>query len=413
MTSQKAEALAKNPKIDFVEQDQSINLSSDFSENNIFSKKLSFNTTSSSQIIPWGVQRVGGPLDGTGKKAWVLDTGIDLNHDDLNVDIDNSASFIASENADDLNGHGTYVAGILAAINNSQDAVGVAAGATVVSVKVLDQSGTGTITSVCNGIDHVFSNASTNDVINMSLGKLDPDNLVSALDNAVINSANAGFRFTIAAGNDKTDANDVTPARVEHPNVWTVSAFREGDEFAASFDSNPNKGSNFSNPPIDFSAGGENIRSLRIGGGSGMGFGPSGSEDGTSYAAPQIAGLLLASVAGIDSDGVVSGDPDGNPDPIAVKASSSLSAVISGPSFVTTGQEGTWTVEAQGGVPPYEYDWQRNVYDPPHWEYLHDSDDSYSETVTEYFELRVEVTDATHTVIFTPVFTVATSSGSF
>jgi len=111
-------------------------------------------------------------------------------------------------------------------------------------------------------------------------------------------------------------------------------------------------------------------------------------------------------------DGTVNNDPDGIPDKIA-RLPSDVEAHISGSSFVTSGEEGHWTVEASGGVPPFEYSWQRNVNDPPHWEYLHDTDDSYSETVTEYFELRVEVTDASNTVIFTPVFTVATGSGSF
>lgn len=72
-----------------------------------------------SQTVPWGITRVGGPLNGTGKKAWILDTGIDLDHPDLNVDVANSVSFIATESADDLNGHGTHIAGTFAAINNS------------------------------------------------------------------------------------------------------------------------------------------------------------------------------------------------------------------------------------------------------------------------------------------------------
>jgi len=72
-----------------------------------------------SQTTPWGITRVDGAQNGVGKKAWILDTGIDLDHPDMNVDVANSVSFIATESADDLNGHGTHIAGTIAAINNS------------------------------------------------------------------------------------------------------------------------------------------------------------------------------------------------------------------------------------------------------------------------------------------------------
>jgi hypothetical protein len=91
------------------------------------------------------------------------------------------------------------------------------------------------------------------------------------------------------------------PAHVEHPNVYTVSAFDSSDGFA-SF-------SNFGNPPIDFAAPGVDILVLDLGGGVRLG-------SGTSASAPFVAGILtLQSV--IATDGFVLGDPDGNPDPIA------------------------------------------------------------------------------------------------
>jgi len=73
------------------------------------------------QVVPWGVTRVGGPVDATGKVAWIIDTGVDLDHPDLNVDVARSVTFITSgpdsKDADDRNGHGTHVAGTIAALD--------------------------------------------------------------------------------------------------------------------------------------------------------------------------------------------------------------------------------------------------------------------------------------------------------
>lgn len=328
------------------------------------------------QTVPWGVARVNGPLDGTGKTAWIIDSGIDQNHDDLNVDTQNSISYISGETANDNVGHGTYVAGILAAINNSDDVVGVAAGATVVAVKVCDSYGCPK-NSILDGIDYVDNHASSNDIINMSLGgDADPD-----IDNAVIDAADSGLRFTIAAGNDRDDAGDYSPARVNHSNVWTVSAYREGDEFAENFDCGPNcdGGSNYGNPPIEYSAPGEDVPSLRVGGGSGMGFPGTGTEDGTSYAAPHIAGLLLAASHGIDTDGTVSNDPDGNADPIVTAAPEpTLSVTISGPTFLASDQVGTWTANVSNNDGQVSYKWYRRDTPNDSWSHNGGTKDTYS-----------------------------------
>ena len=87
-----------------------------------------------SQEVPYGITRVG-YANGVGKTAWIIDTGIDLDHPDLNVDQSRGRNFIStSKTPDDDNGHGSHCAGTVAAIDNNIGVVGVAAGATVVPV---------------------------------------------------------------------------------------------------------------------------------------------------------------------------------------------------------------------------------------------------------------------------------------
>ena len=258
----------------------------------------------SGQTTPWGITRVGGPTASSGT-AWIIDTGVDLDHPDLNVDASRSVTFVSkgkdSKSANDNNGHGTHVAGTIAAKDNGIDVVGVAAGATVIAVKVLDQRGSGSYSDVIAGIDYVAQNASSGDVANMSLGG--PTS--QALDDAVRNAADAGVMFAIAAGNDSDDANNYSPSRVEYNNVWTVSATDESDAFA-SF-------SNYSgptDPPIEFAAPGVSVLSLWKDGGT-------NTISGTSMATPHVTGLLLVTGGNPTADGTASGDPDGDPDPIA------------------------------------------------------------------------------------------------
>lgn len=251
----------------------------------------------SGQVTPWGISRVGGPRDGTGKHAWVIDTGIDLDHPDLNVG--SGANFVlkGKNSPDDGNGHGTHVAGTIAAINNTIDVVGVAANATVHPVRVLDSSGSGTIDSVVAGVDFVAANASPGDCANMSLGATGH---FQSLHDAVANAAQKGIKFAIAAGNESDDANNAEPAHVNGSNIFTVSAIDSSDRFA-SF-------SNYGNPPVDYAAPGVSVLSTKKGGGT-------TTFSGTSMAAPHVCGILL--FGNPRSDGNATNDPDGNPDPIA------------------------------------------------------------------------------------------------
>ena len=248
------------------------------------------------QTTPWGIARVGGPANGVGRTAWVIDTGIDLDHPDLTVDVARSVNFAAGRNSpDDQNGHGTHVAGTIGAIDNGVGVVGVAAGATLVAVRVLDRNGSGTFADVIAGVDYVAANGAPGDAANMSLG----GGFNQTLNDAVIAASNKGILFALAAGNESADASTKSPASAEGPNIYTVSAMDSSDVFA-SF-------SNFGNPPVDCAGPGVGVLSTFNDGGL-------ATLSGTSMATPHVTGILLLGMPSFD--GTVSGDPDGNPDPI-------------------------------------------------------------------------------------------------
>ena len=252
------------------------------------------------QEVPYGIVRVGFG-NGVGKVAWIIDTGIDLDHPDLNVDA--SRGFNAFERGpdagtlDDKNGHGTHCAGTAAAIDNTIGVVGVAAGATVIPIKVLDKRGSGTTSGVIAGVDYVASAASAGDAVNMSLG----GGVSQTLDDAVYAASQNGVFFALAAGNSSDDANNSSPARVNGQYIWTISAMDINDYFA-SF-------SNYGNPPVDYCEPGVGIKSTWKDGGY-------NTISGTSMAAPHMCGILLMTNGSPITDGYVNGDPDGNADPI-------------------------------------------------------------------------------------------------
>ena len=252
------------------------------------------------QVVPPGITRVGGSTFLSSNLAWVIDTGIDFEHDDLFVLEPLSRNFVRSEpnDGEDLNGHGTHVAGIIAAQDNDIDVVGVVAGNPVVAVRVLNSRGSGAISEIIAGVDYVASRGRRGDVVNMSLST---QVRVAAFDQAVVNAANRGLLFTLSAGNESEDASSTSPAAVSHPNVFTVSAIGS-DNCLAAF-------SNFG-APVDFAAPGVAVQSTALGGGT-------VSFNGTSQAAPHVAGILLANDGEVDADGVACRDPDGRADPIA------------------------------------------------------------------------------------------------
>lgn len=283
-----AARLANDPDVAYVEQDQIVSISQ---------KKPGSGGGTTGQRVPWGITAVKGISNYTGTGvAWVIDSGIDLDHPDLNVDVARSRDFTGSVvGADDENGHGSHVAGTIAAKNNTIGVIGVAPNAKVVAVKVLNRRGSGQWSGVIAGVDYVGQNGVVGDVANMSLG----GGLVQSLNDAVV-KASSKVKFALAAGNESTDAATRSPASANGTNIFTVSAHDSGKKWA-SF-------SNFGNPPIDYCAPGVSILSTWKGGAY-------NTISGTSMATPHVAGILL--VGSIQNGGQVSGDPDGSPDILA------------------------------------------------------------------------------------------------
>jgi subtilisin len=250
------------------------------------------------RLITWNIKRVGYG-NGTGKTAWIIDTGIDFTHPDLNVDIERSKSFVKEEtSASDYNGHGTHVAGIVGALNNSFGVLGVASGSKLVSLKVMNDKGSGNLSFIINALAHLETVAKPGDVVNMSFGA---DGTSDILDRYVTTIASNGVYFSVAAGNEETSASKSSPARVNSPNVFTVSAVDSLDRFA--------KFSNYGNDVVDFAAPGVQIISTYSNG-------RYAKLSGTSMSAPHIAGLLLLNGRNIKTAGLAKNDPDGVQDKI-------------------------------------------------------------------------------------------------
>ncbi len=287
-------ALRNDSRIDYIEEDRIVYPA--------MSDGIS-TTIKTTQQISWGVKKIGGAGNGVGKTAWIIDSGIDPNHSDLNVDKTRSKSFLAStQGADyksyaDAFGHGTQVAGIIGAKNNGYGTVGVAAGATLVSLRVMDARGAALVSKITAALNHVAYYGKAGDVVNLSIGF----GASSTVDAAVQKVAAKGIFVAIASGNSNADAKNYSPARVNGTNIYTVSSMNNSNVFIS--------GANFGATTVDYAAPGTNIATTAKGGGYVL-FG------GTSSAAPHMAGVLLVTGGKPRANGLVSGDKDGKPDPI-------------------------------------------------------------------------------------------------
>lgn len=246
-------------------------------------------TPQPAQTIPWGIQRIaattssalaGNGVGSVNVDVAIIDTGIDTTHPDLNVVGGKNFTSRSATNYSDGNGHGTHVAGTVAAKDNTIGVVGVAPGARLWAVRVLDSTGSGTMSGVIAGVDWVTANASTIEVANMSLGGGDSATLKSAIDKAVA----AGVTFVVAAGNSSADARTSSPANSTNSGVITVSALSP-DGTLAYFS---NYGLNYADDAgaengVDVVAPGVNVNSTYLSGSY-------TTMSGTSMASPHVAG---------------------------------------------------------------------------------------------------------------------------
>jgi subtilisin family serine protease len=228
----------------------------------------------------------------------VIDTGI-ASHPDLNIAghvncvSNNPFRASCSSGGTDGNGHGTHVAGTIGAIDNGTGVVGIAPGARLWGVRVLNNSGSGYTNQIIAGIDWVAANSATIEVANMSLGC---ECTSSAQATAISNAIARGVVFVVAAGNSDKNASTFSPAN--HPDVVTVSAL-------ADFNGLPGGGAaptcrqdeddtlaNFSNwgSLVEIAAPGVCINSTWLNGGY-------NTISGTSMASPHVAGAAAVIIA--------------------------------------------------------------------------------------------------------------------
>lgn len=282
--------ITSDPRVNYIEQDSIVSISA--KPIGTPGKGSGGSVEQPPQVIPTGIARINGPVSGpVNVNVAVIDTGIDASHPDLNV-ID-GVNFAKGKSWSDGNGHGTHVSGTIAAKNNDIGVVGVAPGANLYAVKVLDNRGSGFMSDVIAGVNWVATNADIIDVANMSLGGPASSTLNAAVENAV----SAGVVFVVAAGNNRDDACLKSPASA--PNAITVSALDDRDGV-----SNNDPFASFSNygSCVDMIAPGVLILSTWKGDGY-------NTISGTSMASPHVAGaaaLYLASNPGSSPAQVIS-----------------------------------------------------------------------------------------------------------
>ena len=251
------------------------------------------------QTVPAGIARIGGTEssaasgDGRGSvdvDIAVIDTGIDAKHRDLNV-VGGVNCVTGNLTYNDLNGHGTHVAGTAAAKDDKIGVVGVAPGARLWAVRVLDSNGNGLFSSIICGIDWVTAHAGTIEVANMSLGGAGAAGSCTdgGMRQAICRSVAAGVTYVVSAGNAGSDAGGFVPAG--YPEGITVSAITDFDGEAGGFGSptcaygTDDTFAGFSNfgDAVDLTAPGVCVLSTWRGGGY-------RSISGTSMASPHVAG---------------------------------------------------------------------------------------------------------------------------
>ena len=277
----------------------------------------------SGETLPWGIRATWQGKDltnlgniGINTYAFVIDSGVLATTNDLNLNQAWSKSWVIGESPfADGAGHGTHVAGTIGALVNGRGVVGVAPGASIVSLKVFSNNGQTTQSNVISAVEYAAAIITENNldlskvVINLSLG----GPFSPALSTAVLNAANLGIRFTVAAGNIGADADATTPSNTgTHPNVFTVSAV-DNNYVMPSWSNWDQVTAADPVDSVDVAAPGVNILSYSK-------FGLLTNLSGTSMAAPHVAGALL--IGGVQVGNLVTPFTPGTADPFAWAASS-------------------------------------------------------------------------------------------
>lgn len=301
-------------------------------------------SSAGSQVIPWSVAAIGGQEswaasgDGQGQvpvDVYVVDTGVGRA---LNSDPDDDLALVenidlhSGTNAADHDGHGTHIAGIIGAIDDTDNVVGVAPGARIHNFRVLGDDGTTDASVVIEAVQRITAakqaDPSRPIVVNLSLGEYLGNTTPTALDEAVEASIAAGVHYVVAAGNEGLDASLGTPAKVRE--AVTVGSYDVSGVF-----------SSFSNfgPAVDLLAPGEGIVSLTPGGGR------TTQMSGTSMAAAHVTGALALYVAK---------NPSATPEEAKAHLLSTAQEFVMGPSSTT--RKSVWVGSEQApsvGAPAF------------------------------------------------------------
>lgn len=270
------------------------------------------------QVLPWGIDRIDAELawattNGAGVKVGIVDTGIDIDHADLMANIKGGVNAInPTRSYNDDNGHGTHVAGTVAAANNTVGVVGGASAAELYAIKVLSSSGSGYLSDIVEGLDWAIQNKMQ--VINMSLGT---SSNVQSFHDAVIKVYQAGIVQVAAAGNSGGPVG--YPAAYDE--VIAVSAIDSSDRLA-SFSSY--------GKAVDLTAPGVSVYSSYNTGGY-------ATLSGTSMASPHVAGVAALALA---AKGPMT----------PVQLSDHLKSTATPLSGLTTDQQGAGLVNAYAAV---------------------------------------------------------------
>eukprot|EP00005_Dracoamoeba_jomungandri_P003013 CAMPEP_0174260228 /NCGR_PEP_ID=MMETSP0439-20130205/9307_1 /TAXON_ID=0 /ORGANISM="Stereomyxa ramosa, Strain Chinc5" /LENGTH=401 /DNA_ID=CAMNT_0015344427 /DNA_START=15 /DNA_END=1220 /DNA_ORIENTATION=+ len=275
MTKEQVSAHLANPLVDYVEQNQ-VMRAIDCTTQTGATWGITRITHENAGVVEDGVFTYDSAADGSGVTAYIIDTGVYIEHNDFGGRATFGFKATSSWNDTDKNGHGTHVASTTAGTT-----WGIAKSADIVAVKVLGDNGSGSTSGVIAGVDYAASNCKSRGgkcVINMSLG----GGFSSALNAAVDNAVDLGVVTAVAAGNDNRDAASYSPASADK--VITVGATEQANEGGKQVDAR----SYFSNygADLDVFAPGSSITAAWIGSPTAQ-----NTISGTSMASPHVCGV--------------------------------------------------------------------------------------------------------------------------